>query len=206
MTMATSSKHDITCEGESTHLHVTIENEGWSNLQPVSSFFTSRSSRSQFPHHLLRLPRIAITTNETDAPNDDKSKPHPTFDLGLGCFGARPDELTKSADESLIGNQIRTDESSSEEDESYSDDSEPASRISGGSDLLVELDHLEAARPKPEKQRDVMPGDREGIWEASAPAKLNFDSWIDEIAALEASDSMPKGTRYYKVEGSDSTT
>ncbi|KAH8164081.1 hypothetical protein CIB48_g4172 [Xylaria polymorpha] len=213
--MTNSSKQDITYEGESPSLHVTVENEGWSNLQPVLSFSasrSSRSSRSQLPHPLLRLPRVATTTHETDALNDVKSRP--TFDLGLGCFGdplpdARPDELT-SADESLNGNQTRTNESQigasyEDEEESYSDDSDPASRISGGSDLLRDLDNLEAARPKPEKQA-VMPGDKEGIWRTPNPVKLNFDSWIDEIAALEESDSMPKGTRYYKVEGSGDST
>ncbi|KAI0450767.1 hypothetical protein F5B21DRAFT_507851 [Xylaria acuta] len=84
----------------------------------------------------------------------------------------------------------------------------PGSRISGGQDLLRELDDLEAARPKPGKRRVIVPGNREGIWETPyfGAVKSDFDSWVDEVAALEASASMPKGTRYYKVKDPGDST
>ncbi|KAJ2988451.1 hypothetical protein NUW58_g3968 [Xylaria curta] len=126
------------------------------------------------------------------------------------------DGQTKTAQELLHGNHIREDagrtdnqtvKSSSEEERSHSanvsdegQSCDTANRIFGGEDLLEELDNLEAARPKPETQQG-MPGNREDIWEKLDFGTLTseFDSWVDEVAALEASASMPKGTRYYTV-------
>ncbi|KAI1821306.1 hypothetical protein F4861DRAFT_475877 [Xylaria intraflava] len=80
-------------------------------------------------------------------------------------------------------------------------------RISGGQDLLEELDGLEAARPKQKNRRITIPGNREDIWEqptfSTVVVKQHFEDWIDEVADLEASVSMPEGTRYYKVDDAE---
>ncbi|KAI1758331.1 hypothetical protein F4782DRAFT_477507 [Xylaria castorea] len=218
--MAKLSKRVIAYQGDVSQLQVGIENEGWSTLKPVLSF-SSRSSRTHLPRPSLRLPRKLAMKADIDAPNDVNFKIYrPTFDLGLGCFG----HLVKVTDYHLIetvkelrhGNDVCTDEEwigfrpggSCEDEEDCSTDAldeggyhDSVSRISGGQDLLKELDDLEAARPKPGKRQVVIPGNRAGIWEKLefGASKLSFDSWVDEIAALEASSSMPKGTRYYKV-------
>jgi hypothetical protein len=88
-------------------------------------------------------------------------------------------------------------------------------RILGGQDHLEELDDLEAARPKVDEREISIPGNREGIWDQldfSVPSSSSrqqheqFDNWMDEVAALEASVSMPEGTRYYKVNDRESTS
>ncbi|KAI1356206.1 hypothetical protein F5Y01DRAFT_268902 [Xylaria sp. FL0043] len=78
--------------------------------------------------------------------------------------------------------------------------------ISEGQEFLDGLDNLEAARPKPSKRRQMtIPGNRENIWAnphvLASPCPLaSYSGWIDEIADLEASVSLPPGTRYYKVD------
>ncbi|KAI0864556.1 hypothetical protein F4860DRAFT_510888 [Xylaria cubensis] len=216
--MAKSEERHIAYQDDLLCLQVDIENEGWSSLKPVPSLSSSRSSRTHLPHPLSPL-SCAVTTAEIDAPNNVNSKiSRPTFDLSL-CFGhlsqatdCRPIEIAK---ELIHGNHICSDEvwigyrlkdSGEDEEDCYTHSFDeagyhPASHISGGQDLLKELDDLEAAQPKPEKRQAMIPGNREGIWKNPelGASELHFDSWVDEIAALEASASMPKGTRYYKV-------
>ncbi|KAI1741777.1 hypothetical protein F4680DRAFT_446781 [Xylaria scruposa] len=174
-------------------------------------------------NHLLRpLPPLlcAVTTAKIDAPHDVNSKiSKPTFDRGWGYFDHLSQvtdyRLVEIAKELIHGNHNCSDEawigfqpedSSGDDEDCYTHSFDgagyhPASHISGGQDFLKELDDLEAARPKSEKRQAAIPGNREGIWEnlELEAFKLHFDSWVDEIAALEASASMPKGTRYYKV-------
>ncbi|KAI1271558.1 hypothetical protein F5Y07DRAFT_382617 [Xylaria sp. FL0933] len=87
-------------------------------------------------------------------------------------------------------------------DEGY--ETGPTSVISDGQEFLDGLDNLEAARPKPSKRRQMtIPGNRENIWEnphVLASPLASYSGWIDEIANLEASLSLPPGTRYYKVD------
>ncbi|KAI0553889.1 hypothetical protein F4679DRAFT_528693 [Xylaria curta] len=218
MTMAKSEERYIEDQGDLLYLQITIENEGWSSLKPLLSLSSSRSSRNYF---LRPLPPLlcAITTAEIDAPYDVESDiSKSTFDLGLGCFGHLSQvtdyRLAEIEKELIHGNHICSDESwigfrpedSGDDEDCYTHSFDeagchPASHVSGGQDLLKELDDLEAARPKPEKRQAVIPGNREGIWEKLelGASELHFDFWVDEIAALEASASMPKGTRYYKV-------
>ncbi|KAI8626435.1 hypothetical protein F5Y19DRAFT_488259 [Xylariaceae sp. FL1651] len=75
------------------------------------------------------------------------------------------------------------------------------SRFPGVKDFLEELNDLEAARPEESKQKITIPGDKAGIWDQPTLTvpKGQFEDWIDEVGALEASDTMPEGTRYYKV-------
>ncbi|KAI1430591.1 hypothetical protein GGR50DRAFT_698850 [Xylaria sp. CBS 124048] len=79
----------------------------------------------------------------------------------------------------------------------------PENDIHRGQDILGELDDLEAARPKRSERNFTIPGNRDGIWEQpkifAVTQEQEFPDWIDEVAALEASVSMPEGTRYYKV-------
>ncbi|KAI1265378.1 hypothetical protein F5Y18DRAFT_386337 [Xylariaceae sp. FL1019] len=76
----------------------------------------------------------------------------------------------------------------------------------GGQDFLAKLDDLEAARPNLTRETTIMPGDRNGIWEQPnfhqhRPVR-RFDNWVDEADSLEATASMPEGTRFYKVKES----
>jgi hypothetical protein len=74
------------------------------------------------------------------------------------------------------------------------------SRTFGCKELLEELDDLEAARSDPGEQENST--SREGAWRSGSQISRQsppeaFDNWIDAIAALEESVSMPAGTRYY---------
>ncbi|KAI8950290.1 hypothetical protein F4801DRAFT_549870 [Xylaria longipes] len=226
--MTKSLERGIESEGEVSCLQVMVENEEWPNLQPVLSFSSSEYAQTQLSLPSLPLPRREGVIKGIDTCKDINARlPNSAFDRSK-VIDACCDELDvtsplstdycqiKTTQEILHGKQVCVNAecinlqpggSYENGEDCYTDVSgegeyhNPASRISGGQDLLEELDDLEAARPKPEKRRVVIPGNREGIWEALdfGAVESSFDSWVDEVAALEASASMPKGTRYYKV-------
>ncbi|KAI0483891.1 hypothetical protein F4859DRAFT_417451 [Xylaria cf. heliscus] len=204
------SEQDISYEGEALRLQVSNENNDSPNPQPVLSFSSSRSSRTQPPHLSLSPPCIATTTQDTDTLEGVKSSGSKS--TYLGRFTSKRSETAFDVD--ISGEEDYEEEDCEEEDceeEDYEEEDYEEEEYDDGDyeegdydeadydqdDLLEVLDGLEAAWPKPEKRQDLIPGNREAIWDM--PDQLRFDSWVDEVAALEASISMPEGTRYYKA-------
>jgi len=115
------------------------------------------------------------------------------------------------SDDEWLDFQLQTglEEESTDSNMSYSTSStgtlaasRTSSRTFGCKELLDELDDLEAARSEPGEQEDSMSDEKAGGSgsQSSCQSPLEtFNNWIDEVAALEESASMPPGTRYYKV-------
>ncbi|KAI2628275.1 hypothetical protein GGS21DRAFT_528515 [Xylaria nigripes] len=219
--MAESLRQVESDNGEASYIHTIIENEGWSALQPILGFSSSTaSSRARCPPS-LSLQRTEVVTEDMKSPSDLRpGVSAPAFDHGLGCFGYPYKVVETGQSEPMSDSLCRADTSQIKTTQelfdgkgTWGDDcSSPMleegecpvweDRIYGGQDLLEELDDLEAARPKQEKEI-VIPGNRDDIWERPNLRTVNqdqlFGDWIDEVAALEASVSMPQGTRYYTV-------
>ncbi|KAI0022822.1 hypothetical protein F4780DRAFT_777286 [Xylariomycetidae sp. FL0641] len=70
--------------------------------------------------------------------------------------------------------------------------------------FLGRLDNLESAEPKVTKVQ-TMPGDREGIWDDPDPTpqapQKEYEDWVEAADDVEASASLPAGTRFYKGSG-----
>ncbi|KAI0425984.1 hypothetical protein F5Y09DRAFT_320347 [Xylaria sp. FL1042] len=187
-------------------------NEAQSVLKPILGFSSSRSlAHRPSP---LQLPRTGVIKEDTGPyKNIEIRLSDPTYDLGLGNFGwlLRGDDSVY--DDIDLQSEASCGEESCEEMKDIDanmpeegDDDGSAGEVPDGQEFLDGLDSLEAARPKPSKRQITIPGNRESIWEkpnclASPPVAI-YSGWVDEIAELEASVSMPPGTRYYKVDDS----
>ncbi|KAI1310753.1 hypothetical protein F5Y03DRAFT_403082 [Xylaria venustula] len=229
MTMAVSLKQFISCGGDRPILNVTSANEGWSILKPILWFSSSRPSRHR--PSPLQLPHRVAITEDKEAPKDAAPCPSSSaFDLGLGGFSpsSRADGAPwwasyhqgKIAREFFAGSQVDGyddidlhSEAAVDELSDYStdicEDNEAANSIDDDHEFFEDLDDLEAARPKSEKPQTIIPGNREGIWDQpnfAVASSGKYSDWIEEVADMEDSVSMPDGARFYQVDDSGELT
>ncbi|KAI1814887.1 hypothetical protein GGS20DRAFT_546253 [Poronia punctata] len=210
---------------------VRVDNNGWSTPKLILRFSSSKSLRAS-PPAPISVPRdtVEMSVDVTSQIAVGVKARHPTFDLGLGCFGSTQKLVDTCEGEYALlpPADIRLAKDLSDGNMKWGDDewldfqfgqkvedssdsvmtcgTEATDRDFDSDDHLDELDKLEAARPESEVLlQDCMPGNREGIWDSQVPAgKLvpnPYDSWVEEMADFEEAVSMPEGTRYYKVNG-----
>ncbi|CAJ2505105.1 Uu.00g124990.m01.CDS01 [Anthostomella pinea] len=168
-------------------LKVSVNNGGWTTLKEDLDIPSFAGRRSGPPPSL-----VLDTATTPDAEDTKVSSSTIGYDPGFGC--------------SIHGKEIVHPIDDIQSSDSESSEPEPTTerRCSGAEDLLGQLDNLEAARGEELVSPQTMPGNCEGIWDevdfTSRGTARQYDDWMDEADDLEATATMPGGTRYYRVQ------